>query len=269
MKYAGKTFTLYASQPVAVQGSDSLYTYQNTGTGTATIVGSNNAVTWTAITTVTSGDSFTGSHAYAFLMMTGSTEVSVSRGAAGDNSFSSSNPLQTAPTASENHIGEVGGRTVRVAATFARPADTTAYAALDTVSTSTSAPVVITFSGMARVNAGSGYITKARIMTDQKTNSARFRLHLFHTAPTLTNDNAAFPLLWADRANRVGKIDFSPMTTEDATNSTCAESLNEAVRLSFTCESANTALYGILETLDAFTPASGQNFYISLTAEQN
>ena len=187
----------------------------------------------------------------------------------GGADVSSSNPLPVAPTASENHIGEVGGRTVRVAATFARPADTSAYAALDTVSTSTSAPVVITFSGMARINAGSGYITKARIMTDQKTNTARFRLHLFHTAPTLTNDNAAFPLLWADRANRVGKIDFGAMTTEDATNSTCAESLNEAVRLSFTCEAANTALYGILETLDAFTPASGQNFYISLTSEQN
>lgn len=187
----------------------------------------------------------------------------------GGSDVSSINPLPTAPTATENHLGEIGGRTVRNAATFSRPADTSAYAALDTVSTSTSAPVVITFSGMARINAGSGYITKARIMTDQKTNSARYRLHLFHTAPTLTNDNVAFPLLWADRANRVGQIDFSPMTTEDATNSTCAESLNEAVRLSFTCEAANTALYGILETLDAFTPASAQNFYISLTAEQN
>ena len=200
----------------------------------------------------------------SFKASEGGTGISV-----GGSAVSSSNPLPTTPTASENHIGEVGGRTVRVAATFARPADTSAYAALDTVSTSTSAPVVITLSNMARINAGSGYITKARIMTDQKTNTARLRLHLFHTAPTLTNDNAAFPLLWADRANRVGKIDFSPMTTEDPTNSTCAESLNESVRLSFTCEAANTALYGILETLDAFTPASGQNFYISLTAEQN
>ena len=109
MKYAGKTFTLYASEPVAVQGSDSLYTYQNTGTGTATIVGSNNAVTWTAITTVTSGDSFTGSHAYAFLMMTGSTEVSVSRGAAGGNSFSSSNPLPVAQTDGLTVSGTVTG----------------------------------------------------------------------------------------------------------------------------------------------------------------
>lgn len=76
MKYAGKTFTLYPNQPVAIQGSDSLYTYQNTGTGTATILGSNNAVNWTAVATVASGASHTGSHAYAFLMMTGSTEVS-------------------------------------------------------------------------------------------------------------------------------------------------------------------------------------------------
>lgn len=93
MKYAGKKFILYASQPVAIQGSDSLYTYQNTGTGTATIVGSNNAVNWISVTTIVSGDSYTGSHAYAFLMMTGSTEVSVSRGVAGGLDVSSSNPL--------------------------------------------------------------------------------------------------------------------------------------------------------------------------------
>lgn len=83
MKYAGQTFTLYASEPVAIQGSDSLYTYQNTGTGTATIQGSNNGKDWVTITTVTSGAVYSGSHSYAFLQMTGSTEVSVSRGNAG------------------------------------------------------------------------------------------------------------------------------------------------------------------------------------------
>ena len=268
MKHVYKSFTLYPNELFSVQGNDTYYTYQNVGANSATIKGSNDALTWFTITSVAVGEITQQTHSYAFLKIEGDTEVRGTRGNSG-TAVSSSNPLPVAPTASENHIGEVGGRTIRVAATFARPADTSAYAALDTVSTSTSAPVVITFSNMARINAGSGYITKARIMTDQKTNTARFRLHLFHTAPTLTNDNAAFPLLWADRANRVGKIDFGAMTSEDATNSTCAESLNESVRLSFTCEAANTALYGILETLDAFTPASGQNFYISLTAEQN
>ena len=273
MKYAFNSFVLEANIPVAIQGNDSLYTFQNITNNSITVLGSNNSTDWVSLCVVNAANAKTTNSAFKFLCINSGTLL-VNRAAAGSSATTalvneSGNPLPVAQTASENHIGEVGGRTVRVAATFARPADTSAYAALDTVSTSTSAPVVITFSGMARINAGSGYITKARIMTDQKTNSARYRLHLFHTAPTLTNDNAAFPLLWADRANRVGKIDFSPMTTEDATNSTCAESLNEAVRLSFTCEAANTALYGILETLDAFTPASGQNFYISLTAEQN
>ena len=125
MKYAGKTFTLYASQPVAIQGSDSLYTYQNTGTGTATIVGSNNAVNWTTVATIASGASHTGSHAYAFLMMTGSTEVSVSRGAAGDNSFSSSNPLpvqnaNAAPTDRSSTITTGGAAQVAMAALSTR-----------------------------------------------------------------------------------------------------------------------------------------------------
>ena len=114
MKYAGKTFTLYASQPVAIQGSDSLYTYQNTGTGTATIVGSNNAVTWTAITTVTSGDSFTGSHAYAFLMMTGSTQVSVSRGVGGGLDVNSSNPLPVAQTGYANEGAAITSQPVPI-----------------------------------------------------------------------------------------------------------------------------------------------------------
>ena len=109
MKYAGKTFTLYPNEPVAIQGSDSLYTYQNTGTGTATILGSNNAVNWTTVATVASEASHTGSHAYAFLMMTGSTEVSVSRGVAGDTRFSSTNPLPVAQTDGLSVSGTVIG----------------------------------------------------------------------------------------------------------------------------------------------------------------
>lgn len=93
MKYAFNKFTLNNNEPVIIQGNQTLFTYQNTGTGTATILGSNNAVNWTTVTTVTSGASYTGSHAYAFLMMTGSTEVSVSRRSGGGSDVSSSNPL--------------------------------------------------------------------------------------------------------------------------------------------------------------------------------
>lgn len=170
--------------------------------------------------------------------------------------------------ANETHIGEVGGNTVAVSVEFSRPADTTAYAARDAVANSTSSPTVLTFSNIARVNAGSGYITKARLMTDQSTNTARFRLHLYRTAPTAINDNAAWTLLWANRANRIGFIDFSALQTE-GTGSDAANALNTDIRLAFVCATASRALYGMLETLDAFTPASGQQFMIELSAEAN
>lgn len=162
----------------------------------------------------------------------------------------------------------VAGSTQPSTASFTRPANTTAYAALSTVSDSTSAPTLLTFSNIARIAAGTGYITKARLMTDGATNVARFRLHLYHTAPTQINDGSPFTELWVNRANRIGRIDFDACFTE-GTGSTAAGSLNTAVRLAFGCDSGLQAVYGILESLDPFTPASGQNFYIELTAEQN
>lgn len=170
--------------------------------------------------------------------------------------------------ASEAHIGEVGGNTIVVSTSFTRPADTTAYAAKDAVSDSTSAPTVLTFSNIARVNAGSGYITKARLMTNQSTNTTRFRLHLYHTTPTAINDNAAWTLLWANRANRIGYIDFDSLQTEGS-GSDAANALNSTVRLAFKCASASRAIYGLLETLGVFTPASGQVFFLELSSENN
>lgn len=96
MKYAGKTFTLTHDQPVAVQGSDSLYTYQNIGTATATITGSNNGENWNLIATVPSASSYIATHSYAFIKMSGATTVLVVRGAAGNTEITKARPLPTA-----------------------------------------------------------------------------------------------------------------------------------------------------------------------------
>lgn len=165
-------------------------------------------------------------------------------------------------------IGQVGGYMAPVAATLTRPADTTAYAAKDAVANSTSAPTVLTFSKIARLPGSSMYIVKWRLFTNQSTNTARFRLHLYHTSPTAINDNAAFTLLWANRANRTGYLDFPACQTE-GTGSDAANSQVKDERLSVCCAVGDRNLYGLLETLDAFTPASGQIFYIELTADQN
>lgn len=177
-------------------------------------------------------------------------------------SFSSS------PASSELHLGEIGGNTAQVGVELTRPADTTAYAALDAVTSNSGSGVVsFTFTDIARVNSGSGYITKARLVTDQSANVAQFRLWLFNATPgTLQNDNAAYLIKYADKLTRLGYIDFPAMSTE--AGSDCAQALADNIRLAFTADSSGD-LVGILQTRTAFTPASGQKIYCVLTAERN
>lgn len=174
-------------------------------------------------------------------------------------------------SASEAHIGAVGGDTVAVSATFARPANTTAYAANDEVSNNATqaSAAPMTFAGCARVNAGSGYVTKVRLFTDNKTvTNGTFRLWLFNATPTMVGDNAAYALLYAERAAHVGYVDLT-LQTEDGTASTGAQAIDATVRIPFVCAAASTALYGILLAKGAYTPASGQNLYVELTLERN
>lgn len=170
------------------------------------------------------------------------------------------------PDASFSEHGIAGGSQALVSASFSRPANTTAYTAADVVADST--PNLLSFAGMARWIGGSGYITKGRVVTNQSTNVARYRLHLYHTAPSAIADNSPLAILYANKDKLVGTLDFVAAKTEGS-GSDCAYSLNADARLAFKCAAASTTLYGILETLDAFTPTSGQQFYVELTAEQN
>jgi hypothetical protein len=174
--------------------------------------------------------------------------------------------IQAGLSAGEAHIGSVSGQSTVVSASYTRPANTDYYTALYAFADSISAPSLLTFTNIARVNGGSGYIVKARLVTDQSSNAARWRLHLFHTAPTAVNDNSAFPLLFANRVNKIGYIDFDAMGTEGS-GSNCAESTNFSARLKFVCAAGSRNIYGILQVRDNFTPISGQNIYAELSAE--
>lgn len=171
--------------------------------------------------------------------------------------------------ASEAHIGEVGGNLSYIGVEFTRPANTTAYTALDVVSDSVTNPSAINFTPLARVASGTGYIVKALLFTDQKTCTARFRLHLFHTSPTPIIDNTPYLLLYTNRTIKIGSIDFVACATEDPTSSTGASSAVFDCRIPYKCADSFRNIYGVLETLDAFTPASAQKFHIELTSDNN
>ena len=152
-------------------------------------------------------------------------------------------------------------------ASFTRPANTDAYEGQDVVSNSTTAPTLLTFSGVARQNGGSGVILSARHMKSSTTTAA-FRLHLYK-ANTVTpvNDNAPFRLLYANRVSRLGFIDFSHTTGGTGSDSTNA--LTTFVNLPFVCDGAASAIYGVLTTKSGYTPASGEQHYIELAIVQN
>jgi len=87
------------------------------------------------------------------------------------------------------------GYPFRVQTDVTRPADTTAYAAGDCISDSTSAPTSggFTFNAAARQSGGSGIITDLTVCSsnDPATRLAG-ELFVFNTSVTNVNDNAAF-----------------------------------------------------------------------------
>lgn len=175
-------------------------------------------------------------------------------------------PVQSANALPVNGTVNATGLQVITTASFTRPADTIGYAAQDVVSNSTSAPTLLTFAGAGRANGGSGLVLSARHLKSSTT-LASYRLHLYRVAPTAINDNAQFTLLYANRANRVGFIDFSHATGGSGSDSTSA--LSTFVNLPFVCDAASVSLFGILVASAAYTPTSGEQHFIELAIAQN
>jgi hypothetical protein len=162
----------------------------------------------------------------------------------------------------------VGSRLITAEAEFSRPADTNAYAARDVVSNNATASTLMALP-VARIAGGDGYLVRARLVTNRATDTARFRLWLYRIAnPTVPADNAAMTLLWANRTSRIGWLDFAALASEQ-TGSDSAAALIADARLAFACAEGETRLWGLLQALDAFTPASGQQFFVQLVAEVN
>lgn len=182
-----------------------------------------------------------------------------------------SGALYTLPQASEVHAGEVGRSFSSVSVEFTRPADVVAYGANDTVSDSVSATTVQAVTNLVRVNQGSGFIFGARLTTDKKSITPRFRVHLFNASnPTVAVDNVAWKELYADESKRLGFFDLPAMVTAaDTAGSDTSRAQDMALRIPFKCAAGTRNIFFVLETLDAFTPASGEKFTLTLYADLN
>lgn len=186
--------------------------------------------------------------------------------------------LGTAGTASSNVItvqGIASGTPLAVAPTIAnptsvltRPANTTAYTAGDVVASNTTAgSIVVPSATAARVSAGSFTLGRVKLGTNATTgmSGVNLQMDLWTTAPTFTNgDNGAYAVA-TGYAGYVGTATVSLQQYADGAVGT-ATIADGPINIKL---ASGQSLYWTLQTLSAFTPASGQTFTATLEVVQN
>ena len=148
---------------------------------------------------------------------------------------------------------QLTGSTVKVSASQTRPDNTTAYAALDVVGRDPAAN--IEFANVHPTAGGAFVVLGARLRIDVAAIPAgmsSFRLHLYDAAPTAIADNAVYNLPSGDRAKYLGVIEISGVQDIGDTLFAQADEVNFTGKLA----AASTTLYGILQTVGAFTPTA-------------
>jgi hypothetical protein len=174
--------------------------------------------------------------------------------------------------AGEIHLGEVGGRAIRVSGSFTRPSNTTQYTANTNMADSTSAPTVNTITGCARANGGNGVILGASLIDSaNQTTAGQFEAWVFDTTWTPDNDNAAFTPTDAECANLVAIIPLTTSYVGDATSGAGGNRVyfSDSVNRGFVCGGGSTSLYWALVVRNAYTPVSGEIFTLRLSILQN
>lgn len=129
-----------------------------------------------------------------------------------------------------------------------------------------------------RVDGGSALLNKVRMLTDKKDFVDTFRV-FFYSSPVAANlDNVSLPIAYANRSYRLGYVDLEAFHTEDPANSTAAYSCSDngnpsASNFPLEVHNAETPiakdLWCQIVTLGTGTPASGQNFFLEATGDEN
>lgn len=140
----------------------------------------------------------------------------------------------------------------KASSNFNRPGDTTAYAALDAVANNTTAGSVTLLSWS--IGRSSGIIRRVRIKkSDQTVATPTIRLWLYDTTLTpAAGDNAAFSHPATDS---LGYVDV-PVTTAGTDDAVGWSDVD----IPFT----GAIVYGLLQTLTAFTPANAETFTVDI-----
>jgi hypothetical protein len=154
-----------------------------------------------------------------------------------------------------------GYRLVQANTNFTRPADTTAYAVGDAITNSTSAPTVfqLDLGALGAVAGQSIEIRKLCVVSSVKGSTLPlFNVFLSNATFTATNDNAAL-----DIADATQEADGTWLAC-DVQNFTASNARVSYVNIPAPMQlaAADTKLYGTIQAVNAYTPASGEKLTI-------
>lgn len=161
-------------------------------------------------------------------------------------------------------------------ANFTRPSNATQYAIGDLVANNTAAASVVAMSWTVPLpdsskNGYAGfYVAGVRLhKSDHDLTSASFRVHLYSATPTFTSagDNGVFSTVVATgNANWLGSFDGTCVAAH-ADGDSCICVPTEGVIPPQLIGGAT--VYGLIEALATYTPASAEVFTAELLVEQN
>jgi hypothetical protein len=150
--------------------------------------------------------------------------------------------------------------------TIVRPANTASYVANDVVG-AWKLDTLLRFTNCVASGGGSGIITKVKLIASNATLiNHQYRIHIYNTKPTSIADTAQFKLLYANKTYRVGMWDV--VTSTEGTGSDCVYGVNATQPMEFTCATASTTLWAVIETKTAFTGISKVEYFVELTIQR-
>lgn len=189
--------------------------------------------------------------------------------------------MATVNTINDSSVATPDGNFAVSTSSFLRPNNTTAYTALDVISSAAAgtsdggSDAALVFPGVGR----SGMVRSVTISNRLESDTITPRLWLFDAEPTNFDDNAPLALVTADLPKWVGRVDFTELdkllvgtliNVYEGISLTDHATLAPQTRsITLPYASADGKLYGLLQTVTGYTPIALTSFVIRVMVEHD
>ena len=152
----------------------------------------------------------------------------------------------------------VDGRAYSSSVSFNRPGNASGYTAGDVIGVTSGGAAGSAIHTFASIGPSNGHVMlqSVEMFIDASTVPAgmgAFRLHLYNSSPSSIVDNAVFDLQTTDRTKYIGYADLSTPLDLGSVLYSQSDYSGRLLKIA----SGSTSLFGILQTVNAYTPTSG------------